>query len=314
MIKFYDNRWKFYIISLSIFVLGIIMLFVNGVKLDIQFKGGAIISYSYENELEPSEVRNIVMETLGRDVEVRETTSNANIEVGEVLVKKIVLNFAGNEGLTDDDQLLLDTTLKEHFPDSNLTSAGSMIVKPFIGERFFRSSINALVIAAILIMLYVWYRFRRVSGLSAGAMSIVALAHDSLIVFFIFIIFNMPLNDSFIAVLLTIIGYSINDTIVIFDRIRENKKLIGSKITVDELVDKSITQSLGRSINTSITTFIVILIVYVFAVIYDIESIKSFALPMAFGIISGCYSSLCIAGPLWVSWQKYKKNDKTKIS
>lgn len=314
MMKFYENRWKFYIISLSVLALGVIMLFVNGVKLDIQFKGGAIISYSYENELEANEVRNLVTSTLGRDVDVRETTSNVSKEEGEALVKRLVLNFAGNEGLSDDDQLLLDTTLKETYPDANLTAAGSNVVKPFIGARFLRNSINALIIAALLIILYVWYRFRKVSGLSAGAMSLVALAHDSLIVFFIFIIFNMPLNDSFIAVLLTIIGYSINDTIVIYDRIRENRRLIGTKMPIEDLVDKSLNQSFGRSLNTTLTTFIVIIIVYIFAVIYDIESIKTFAFPMAFGVISGCYSSLCIAGPLWVSWQKYKSRGKTKTA
>lgn len=314
MIKFYDNRWKFYIISLSIFALGIIMLFVNGVRLDIQFKGGAIINYSYEGELESSEIRTLVTDTLGRDVDVRETVSNVSKEGDEVAVQMIVLNFAGNEGLSDDDQLLLDSTLKETYPDANLTSAGSMVVKPFIGARFFRSSINALIIAALLIILYIWYRFRRVSGLSAGAMSLVALIHDLLIVFFTFIIFNMPLNDSFIAVALMVLGYSINDTIVIYDRIRENKRLLGTKMPVEELVDKSLNQSFTRSVNTTLTTFIVIIVVYIFAVIYDIQSIRTFALPMAFGVVVGCYSSMCIAGPLWVSWQKFKTKSKTKTA
>jgi preprotein translocase SecF subunit len=143
-------------------------------------------------------------------------------------------------------------------------------------------------------------------------MGFIALVHDVLVVFFVFVIFNMPLNDSFIAAALTILGFSINDTIVIYDRIRENKRLFGTKLDVDELVDKSITQSITRSVNTSVATFISIAIVYVFAWIYSIDSIKSFALPMMFGVISGCYSTICLAGPLWVSWQKYKNKPKDK--
>ncbi len=310
MIKFYENRWKFYTISLVVIALGIIMLFVNGLKLDIQFKGGAIIKYTFEGELDLPSVDSLVTETLGRDVDVQETVSNVSGGQGDGVLKKLVLNFAGNEGLSDEAQLSLDNALKSKYPEAKLAAASSSVVKPFIGARFLRNSLIALLLASVLMILYIWYSFRKVSGLSAGLMSLVALLHDVAIVFFVFVIFNMPINDSFIAVALTILGYSLNDTIVIFDRIRENKRLFGTKIPPDELVTKSINQSLTRSINTSVATFVSIVIVYVFAVIYDIESIKTFALPMSFGIISGCYSSICIAGPLWVSWQKYKLKAK----
>jgi preprotein translocase SecF subunit len=121
-----------------------------------------------------------------------------------------------------------------------------------------------------------------------------------------FIVFKIPINDAFIAVALTIIGYSINDTIVIYDRIRENKGLY-KNIPCSELVNMSITQSMSRSINTGLATFISIGLVYIFAEIYGIQSIKNFALPMMIGVVSGCYSTIFIAGPLWVMWQN-KKN------
>ena len=127
-----------------------------------------------------------------------------------------------------------------------------------------------------------------------------------LIVFFTFVIFKMPINDSFIAVTLTIIGYSINDTIVVYDRIRENKPYFQKK-TFEELVDTSINQSLTRSINTSVTTAISILIVYILAFVYNIDSIKTFAIPMLIGILSGCYSTICIAGPMLVMWHNKKQ-------
>lgn len=314
MIKFYDNRWKFYILSMAIIAFGIIMLFVNGLQLDIQFKGGAIIRYTFVGDIDLADVDTIVTETLGRDVDIQETTSNVSGESGDGAIKKLVLNFHGNEGLSDEAQVSLDTALKEKYPDAGLTSAGTSVVKPFIGERFLRNSIFALILASILMIIYIWYSFRKVSGLSAGVMSFIALLHDVIVVFFVFIIFNIPINDSFIAVALTILGFSLNDTIVIFDRIRENKRFFGNKMPIEELVTKSINQSLTRSINTSVATFISIFIVYIFAVIYDIESIRSFALPMSFGIISGSYSTICLAGPLWASWQKYKLKGKTKTA
>ncbi|MCK9479882.1 MAG: protein translocase subunit SecF [Firmicutes bacterium] len=307
MIKFYNNRWRYFIISIVALAVGVIAFFINGVSLDIQFKGGAIIKYSYTGDVDFSEVSAIVTEKLNRGVEIQETTSN----VDNVETKSIVLNLADNEGLSEDEQIALDEALKERFPNSDLTLTGSSVVKPFIGRRFFITSIRAVLLASLLIMIFIWYRFRKISGASAGVMALVALLHDVAIVFFVFIVFKMPINDSFIAAALTIVGYSINDTIVIYDRIRENRRLLGVKVPVDELVDKSINQSLVRSINTSITTFVSITIVYIFALIYNIDSIKSFALPMMFGIVSGCYSSVCLAGPLWVSWQKFKSKAKT---
>jgi preprotein translocase SecF subunit len=294
-------------------VLGIVMLFVNGLQLDIQFKGGAIIKYSFENELDLDRVDEIVTQTLNRGVDIQETESNANA-AGGAAVKRVVLNLAGNEGLSEEAQIQLDAALKAEFPEANLVSAGTSVVKPFIGERFLARSIRALILATIFILLYIWYSFRKVSGLSAGVMAFVALIHDVFVAFFIFVIFKIPLNESFIAVALTILGFSINDTIVIYDRIRENKRLYGTKMPIDELVDKSITQSITRSVNTNVATFISIFIVYIFALIYDIESIKTFALPMAFGTVSGCYSTICIAGPLWVTWQKFKTRGKTKTA
>jgi preprotein translocase SecF subunit len=136
-------------------------------------------------------------------------------------------------------------------------------------------------------------------------MSLVALLHDVLIAFFTFTIFRIPIGDSFVAVALAILGYSINDTIVIYDRIRENTRN-SKNVPVDEIVDKSITQSFTRSLNTNIAVFASIAILFVFAALNGLDSIVSFALPMAIGSISGCYSTICIVGPLWSTWEKYK--------
>jgi preprotein translocase subunit SecF len=157
-----------------------------------------------------------------------------------------------------------------------------------------------------LIIAYVWYSFRKMSGPSAGVMALIALFHDILIAFFVFVVLRIPINESLVAVILSILGFSINDTIVIYDRIRENERLTSGKMPLADLVDLSINQSLARSINTSLCTFGAVAVAYVFAAIYNIESIKDFTLPMMIGLISGSYSTICLAGPLWVMWKTRK--------
>lgn len=124
-----------------------------------------------------------------------------------------------------------------------------------------------------------------------------------------YVIFRMPIDSNFIAVVLMILGYSLNDTIVIYDRVREERKLAGPKADIADVFNHSASSVLTRTICTSITTLIAIGTVYVVATIYGLDSVKGFALPMMIGVISGCYSSICIAGPLWVMWQKREKKD-----
>jgi len=299
MIKFYEKRKLFFAISIAIMILGIVSIFINGVNLSIQFKGGAIIKYSFTGDLDTAQAADTATKALNRNTEVQITEDLATKS------KKLVLNLSGNNGLEAGEQDKLDGILKSEYPDANLEFSESNVVEPFIGKRFLQNGMIAIVLASVFIILYVWVRFKRISGLSAGVIALIALVHDVLVVFFTFTFFKIPINDSFIAVTLTIIGYSINDTIVIYDRIRENKPMFNKK-PVEDLVDSSINQSLTRTINTSVTTVISLIIVYVFAYIYNIESIKTFALPMIIGVISGCYSTNCLAGPLWVMWQKKK--------
>ncbi len=297
MIKFYQKRKIFFAISSAIMAIGIIALFINGVNLSIQFKGGAIIKYSYTGEMDAEIAADKATEILNRNTEVQLTEDLATHS------KKIVFNLSGNNGLDANDQDTLDKELKKAFPDAQLELSESNVVQPFIGKRFLTNGLIALGLTSLFIIIYVRFRFQKISGLSAGVIGLIALVHDVLVVFFIFVIFKMPINDSFIAVTLTIIGYSINDTIVIYDRIRENKPYFQKK-TFEELVDTSINQSLSRSINTSITTGISILIVCILAFAYNIDSIKTFAIPMLVGVISGCYSTVCLAGPMLVMWHK----------
>jgi len=305
MIRFYKRRYIFFTISLCLILAGIIAALINGIQLDIQFKGGTILKYTYTSTtIDVEQAEKIVEQAVGRTTNCQLQSNMAKDE------QKLVVSLASNEALTSQEQEAVTSVLEAAFPDAGLALSESLAVEPFIGKRFFKNGMIAIALSFILILIYVGFRFRNIGGLSAGAMAIVALFHDVLIVTAAFIIFKIPLNDSFIAAILTIIGFSINDTIVIYDRIRENERLMGKRVSPEELVDKSITQSMTRSINTNAAVLLSITVVYIFAQIYDISSIRQFALPMMFGVVSGCYSTICIAGPLWTMWQNHKKKGK----
>jgi SecD/SecF fusion protein len=302
VIGFFKKRWVFFIASLSIMAIGIAGMFIRGVNLDIQFKGGALLKYNFTGEINEDTAAEVVSKMLdNRPVTPQITTDFSTND------KRLVLNIAGNYGLEANVQQKLEETLIKEFPNANLKLSESSMVEPFFGKKFLRDGIIAVILAFICVMFYVWIRFNKIGGLSAGLMALIALFHDVLIVFFTFVLFNIPIGDSFIAVALTIIGYSINDTIVIYDRIRENSNH-NLKLSVDQITDLSISQSMSRSVNTSVAVLISIGMIFILAVVNSIESVQSFALPMAIGSISGCYSTICIAGPLWVMWKKHKSN------
>ena len=306
MIRFFKHRYIYFAISISIMLMGIIAAFTNGIQLDIQFKGGTILKYTYTQTINVDQTEKILEKALGRTVSCQLQSNIAKDE------QKLVVNLASNEGLTSQEQEEVTSALKTAYPNSKLELSESLTVEPFVGKHFFINGMIAIGLSFLLILLYVGFRFKNIGGISAGTMAIVALFHDVFIVTTAFIVFKIPLNDSYIAAMLTIIGFSINDTIVIYDRIRENERLMPKNISPEELVDVSINQSMMRSINTNIAVFMSITVIYIFAQIYDIESIRRFALPMMFGTISGCYSTICIAGPLWTMWQNHARPRERK--
>ena len=295
--SFYKHRFLFFAISGALLVIGLVFLFINGVDLDIQFKGGAILKYSYVGTLNADDVADFTSQKLGRLVTVQLTKDLTTDET------RVALQLSGEYGMSSTEQEDLNAALATQFPDNKLTTVETSLVEPFFGKMFLEKGILAVVLAMLLILVYEWITFRKIGGLSAGITALAALFHDLLAVFFTCVIARIPIGDTFVAVALSIIGYSINDTIVIFDRIRENRKRY-PKVAIDTVADLSIRQSMMRSINTNVAVTISIALIYIFATQASLESIIAFALPMLVGSISGCYSTLCIAGPLWVMWQK----------
>lgn len=307
-IKFYQHR-KIYIgISLAIFAVGIICNFIFGTELDIDFRGGALVEYSYTGTIDQETVDQAIADALGQPVTV--TITDGLTDAAGNSTNTLTISLSGSDGISLDDQQAIDDQLAAAYPDSTFEMIQSSSVPPTMGSMFFAKCLVAVGLAAVLLVVYVAFRFRKIGGMSAGVMSLVALFHDVLMVYFTFVIFGFPLDDNFIAVVLTILGYSLNNTIVVYDRVRENRRLLGPKASYEELVDTSINQTLTRSINTSLCTFLAIAVVFIVGLVFNLSSVTTFALPMMIGIVTGCYSSVCLAGPLYVMWQNHKQKKR----
>lgn len=309
--RFYENRKIFFAISLGIIAVGLIFNIIFGVKLDISFKGGAMIKYSYTGEIDSAKVENAVQKTVGRAVTTTISKDIKSASGGQTL-NNVTLSFAGTDSLTVDNQKAIQKALDQAYPQANFQLVESNSVNPTMGRSFFLKCLVAVLIAFLLLDLYIAIRFRNIGGTAAAVFAIVALLHDVVMVYFTFVIFRIPLDSNFIAVVLTILGYSLNDTIVVYDRIRENRRLLGLKAGYGNLVNVSINQTFTRSVYTAGTTFLSVAVVFVVANFYHLSSVTTFALPMMIGVVSGCYSSICIAGPLYVMWEQHKV--KTKAS
>ena len=299
-INFVGNRKKFYTFSGVLVAVVLVFSFVFGVTMDIEFKGGAMVTVGYQGDVDLNNVKQTVAAELGQ--------SNLTVQTGTDVsgAQTLTINLPGSETLSTEQLDSMIETLNTTYPDNQFVQQEVSNVNPTIGNEFLAKSVVAVVAACVLILVYVAVRFRRIGGWSAGAMAIVALLHDMFVVYGVFVLLRIPLNGNFIAAMLTILGYSINDTVVIYDRIRENSGLYGKKMSLPELVNLSINQSFGRSMMTSITTCIALAIVCVVSIIFKLDSIFTFAVPLLFGMVSGVYSTMCIATQLWVSYKTRK--------
>ncbi len=297
MFPFIKKRWLFFSISLVLLLTGIAFTLFSGIKLDIQFKGGSILIYSHDSAIDLPQAEAVIQEAIGLSVSCQQSTSLGSDDIS------LVVSVAGNQSLPLEDQITLQEALAKAFPDQTFKQQQASLVDPFIGREQLLKGIMAVLVASVLIVLYVWLRFRSMSGPSAGVVALITLFHDVALSFFVFVVLGLTVNETLIAVVLSILGYSINDTIVIYDRIRENRRIYKNKMSLGDLIDLSLNQSFIRTLNTSITTISAMVVVYLFAYYHNIEAIKAFALPMIVGLVAGTYSSLTLAAPLWHLWK-----------
>ena len=304
-INFIGNRKKFYTFSCALIAIVLVFCAVFGVKMDVEFKGGSMVTLSYEGDVDLPSLKSEIGSQLGQSDLTLQTGSDISGN------QTLTVTLPGSQTLTTEQLDDMLTAINEAHPENNFEQNEVSNVNATIGKEFLFKSLVALVAACVLILAYVAFRFRKIGGLKAGSTAIVALLHDMFVVFGVFVILRIPLNGNFIAAVLTILGYSINDTVVIYDRIRENSALYSKKqMGLDELVNLSVNQSFSRSLMTSITTCLALGVVCVVSVIYRLDSIYTFAFPLLFGMVSGVYSTICIATPLWVDWKSKKKAAK----
>ncbi len=304
MINLIGKRNYFFILSGIILIAGIVGYFVNGIKLDIQFEGGTIIQVQMPNDsYDTAKAEKVVKDTLGKSVIVQKA-STYNAENTATKIYLMDLKIGSKEALSQADRSKVIDALKKEYGLADNVNITVNSIEPFIGKEIMNRGLLAVFWSSLIIILYVWIRFKVMSGLSAGVMAVLALFHDILIMFAVYVLFKIPLNDSFIAAVLTVIGYSMNDTIIIYDRIRENSSLL-RKTPIAELVNRSVVQTLNRSINTVVTVLICIITVFIFASRNNIQSIREFTLPLIVGIASGMYSSIFIASSLYVVWKEH---------
>ena len=201
--------------------------------------------------------------------------------------------------------------LVKTFADNKIENIGSNSVSGTIASNFFLKCLVAVLLAGILVVVYVGIRFRKIGGISAGMFALLALLLDCFMAFAASIFFRLEIDSNFMSVILTTLGYSLNDTIVVYDRIRENNRLY-PEMGLRDLINTSVTQSLGRTIKTTVATFLAIVAIVTVAEFFGLATLRSFAIPMAIGILSGCVTSVCISSPLWYSWKKASDARKAK--
>lgn len=284
--KILEKRKFAAIVSAVVILIGLLsIVFHNGLRLGIDFEGGTLMQIQFEKPVEVRDIRS-ALEKIGLE--------NASIQQfgapDEIIVR--VLRLEEKEGIKASEEI--KGTLSESLPDNPFEVRRLEQVGPKIGNELRGAAVLAILSALLGIVLYISIRFEFKFAIA----SIVALVHDILITLGIFSLLNLEITLAIIAAFLTIVGYSLNDTIVVFDRVRENLKSLRREKYFD-IVNLSINQSLSRTVVTSVTTFLVVLVLY----LGGGEVIKNFAFALIIGVVIGTYSSIYVASPVIVEWE-----------
>ncbi len=301
-INFLSKKAVFFAISLVVIVGGFVMLGVNKsstgniLNYSMEFVGGTSTTVTFNEDMSIEELDSKVVPLFEKITGDGAVQTQKVSGTTEVVIKTRSLSVEEREAVED----MLDTNFQVSSDDVQ-----SETISATISSEMKSDAVVAVVIATLCMLLYIWIRF---SDIRFATSAVVALVHDVLVVLAFYAISKTSVGNTFIACMLTIVGYSINATIVIFDRIRENIKEMPKKTELDNIVNTSITQTLSRSINTSFTTFVMVAVLYILGV----TSIREFALPLMVGIICGAYSSVCITGALWFVMKKYIVKKATK--
>ena len=293
----YCAKFRYFaVVSAAILVIGLIVGIVAGPNYGIDFSGGSIFTIEMAQDFKTEDVQKVLSAMGITDASVVSSGATTDSKT-QAIIRLKPFGSDDEENQTRQDIL---AELQKTYPNASV--AGVDRVGAVASRDLVRNAIISVILASVLILVYVWIRFELLQGVAAVA----ALLHDVLIMFAVTTILQIPINSSFIAAMLTIVGYSINNTIVIFDRVRENTHLSSRRgLSRSDTVNASITQSMTRTINTTVTTLLTIVCVYLLGV----DSIKEFSMPIIIGIVAGTYSSVFLVAPFWellVSLEKKK--------
>lgn len=264
-------------------VLSLVLLVVPGLNLGIDFTGGALIERKVETRVTTAQIRSVLTSEELRDLDL----GGAGVQILDTPYEFLIRT----RELSNADIMRIDEALNGEF--GGLVERRTEMVGPVIGEELVRSALMALLIAAVGILIYVTLRFEYRFAVSA----ILAVLHDVLIVLGVFVISGRELNSPFVAAILTVVGYSINDTIVIFDRVRENVRN-KKRESYEEVVNNSLNETIRRTISTSVTTLCVVLLLFLFGG----STIKDISFALLVGVLVGTYSSIFVASSVWLDW------------
>ena len=282
-------------VSVLIVVAGLIYGFATGYTFDIDFKGGTRIQVDLNEVYNNSDVSDIVEQVCGQTPEVQSTSSGNN---------SVTIT---TQTISEEEASNIISALNEKY--TNMGEATTKNVQASYGQELINTAIISVVVSIVLLLVYIAIRFKTL-GYTAALSAVLGLMFDVCFLFAVYGVFKFPINSTFIAVILTIIGYSINDTIIVYDRVRENKRIVTKSNDIKEVINTSVSQTLRRTIMTSLTTLVAIGIVLIFSVIYDQETLKQFSIPLSIGIAEGTFSSIFIATALWYSFDKVLKKRK----
>ena len=281
------KRKIWYAVSIVILVAGLVSLLVQGMNLGIDFIGGNRINVQFAQQVDIADLRTALTENGLEGSKIQEMSD------GSYLLKTAEMD--------QDKQDAVMADLESRFGEFEIVESG--LVGPSVGAELKKNALISLALAVVLMIAYITYRFEMHFAIAG----VLALFHDIFVVVALFSIFQLEIDSTFIAALLTIFGYSINDKIVVFDRIRENMGRV-KKDQLSGLVNDSIRQSFTRSMNTSISTLILLLALFFFGG----QTTRIFVLAMIIGVVAGTYSALCIASPIWYEFKMHIKGNRVQ--
>ncbi len=349
---FMSNRRTFWLLSLFVMTVGAIANILLGTEIDMRFTGGTVMRYSYyeiaENDVLAVDADGVPVGSLkdvsesdaqasGSDtayqkvgmysLEAQEFTRiisdalgvRATVAINDVLsgsdsgIKTLVVTFTEDESaIGHNADFLIRKAVRREYPNVSLMLKESNSYSPILGREFFLKCVIAIVLTVASMLIILSVRFRGSGGLSLGGSGLLGVIHDLIIVYFAFVVLKYPIDNNFIAAILATIGYSLNSKIAVFGKIRENRKLFGSRLSVSQLANLSLNETFVRTLSTNFCLLVILATLAIVSAIAGLESTLRFSISLMFGVVSGAYSSLCFSTSIWVSWTEFRNRQRLR--